>query len=193
MSARFLSPFHTIWARWKALRLPWRTQVLVGKDLKGNTYWEFPDARGMAPGRMRRIVKYPRGTHLSQVKVPPMWHQWLRHQRPQPPSIRDQQVEEVRQERIKILAAQADARWEAKPRIAGGHAAPKEKTVEDLNAAAGDSTATAPKTDESPKPQASAQDATEPARDNPWKKAQQGGPSESWQPEPWTAGGKKKQ
>lgn len=85
----------------------------LGYDLKGNTYWEFPDTQRMGPARVRRIVKYQQGAHFN-VNVPPMWHQWLRHQRSRPPSIREQQMEVTRQENIKILAAQAKARWEAK-------------------------------------------------------------------------------
>ena len=41
--------------------------------------------------------------------------QWLRHTRYDPPSVAEQQQDMMRQERMKILAAQADARWAAKP------------------------------------------------------------------------------
>ena len=41
--------------------------------------------------------------------------QWLRHTRYEPPSIAEQRADIVRQERMKILAAEADARWAAKP------------------------------------------------------------------------------
>jgi len=56
-----------LWFRWKALRLPWRRQFLAGADLAGNTFWEFKDA--LNSNRFRRIVKYPRQTHYSEVKI----------------------------------------------------------------------------------------------------------------------------
>lgn len=76
---------------------------------------------------MRRIIQFPGrgadrgagGTALSDVtsQISPAWHQWLRHTRQHPPSLTEQSQDLVRQERLKILAAQADARWEAKARI----------------------------------------------------------------------------
>jgi NADH dehydrogenase [ubiquinone] 1 alpha subcomplex assembly factor 2 len=66
-------------------------------------------------------VHYPRGTHYSSnIPIPPAWHQWLRHTRSDPPSLAEQQAEVARQERIRVLAAQADARWEAKPKVMEG-------------------------------------------------------------------------
>jgi len=41
--------------------------------------------------------------------------QWLRHTRADPPSINEQQLDEIRQAHMKQLAAQADARWASKP------------------------------------------------------------------------------
>lgn len=69
-------------------------------------------------------MRYPRGTHHGDVVVPPAWHQWLRHTRSDPPSLSEQRAEVARQERIKLLAAQADARWEAKPKVMDGPASP---------------------------------------------------------------------
>jgi NADH dehydrogenase [ubiquinone] 1 alpha subcomplex assembly factor 2 len=43
------------------------------------------------------------------------WVQWLRHTRFEPPSINEQQLDEIRQAQMKDLAARADARWAAKP------------------------------------------------------------------------------
>ncbi|XXH05252.1 Superoxide dismutase [Mn], mitochondrial [Hypoxylon texense] len=119
MSAKQIGPVRQAWYQWKALRLPWRKRFLVGLDLQGNTYWEFRLTRGdpeLSPdARYRRIVKYPRSTHYSEVKVPPQWHQWLRYQRRRAPSLAEQAEDVARQERVKLLAAEADARWEAKP------------------------------------------------------------------------------
>lgn len=41
--------------------------------------------------------------------------QWLRHTRFDPPSLAEQRQDMVRQERMKMLASQADARWASKP------------------------------------------------------------------------------
>lgn len=64
---------------------------------------------------MRRIVQYPSTTQYSEVKISPQWHQWLRHTRTDPPSLTEQSQDLVRQRNLKVLAAQADARWAAKP------------------------------------------------------------------------------
>ncbi|KAK8197387.1 hypothetical protein HDK77DRAFT_433393 [Phyllosticta capitalensis] len=101
------------WYKWKALELPWRKKVLRGFDLAGNTFWEFKNVHNAQ--RWRRIVKYTGKTHYSEVKVPPVWMQWLRHARADPPSLPEQQMEQARQLRMKQLAAEADARWAAKP------------------------------------------------------------------------------
>ncbi|CAK7275337.1 hypothetical protein SEPCBS119000_006641 [Sporothrix epigloea] len=125
-----VSPFWNTWYQWKALRLPWRKHFLAGRDLNGNTYWEFNDLRHsqsaiMAearPGdgiRMRRIVKYPRGTHPGAVMVSPQWHQWLRHVREDAPTVEEQQREVARQAQMRVLAARADARWAGAKRVDG--------------------------------------------------------------------------
>lgn len=65
---------------------------------------------------MRRIVQYPPSTQYSEVtsKITPAWHQWLRHIREAPPSLTEQAQDLTRQSQLKVLAAQADARWNAK-------------------------------------------------------------------------------
>lgn len=138
MSLKNVSPFAKLWYKWKTLPLPWRRQVLAGKqtsrlflvilkltspqgvDLKGNTYWELRDQRAAELGRVRRMVKTPRTTQYSDVSVSPAWHQWLRHTRREPPSVDEQKTDIFRQERIKYLAAQADERWKAKPSALDG-------------------------------------------------------------------------
>jgi hypothetical protein len=56
-----------LWFKWKTLRLPWRRQFLAGSDLSGNTFWEFKDA--LNAQRFRRIVKYAKAGHYSDVKI----------------------------------------------------------------------------------------------------------------------------
>ncbi|KAF2844771.1 hypothetical protein T440DRAFT_473146 [Plenodomus tracheiphilus IPT5] len=106
-------PIRRAWYQWKMMRFPWRKKWLVGFDLQGNTFWEFKDA--LHALRNRRIAKYHRNTHYGDVKVSPSWMQWLRHTRYDPPSVAEQRMDMQRQERMKVLAAQADARWAAKP------------------------------------------------------------------------------
>ncbi|KAE8453353.1 hypothetical protein EG329_010214 [Mollisiaceae sp. DMI_Dod_QoI] len=115
MTSKSTSPLRQAWYRWKSLRLPWRKRFLVGLDLQGNTFWEFCDTLSSHQHRMRRIVQYPPSTHYSEIKISPQWHQWLRHTRNDPPSLTEQSQDLVRQRNLKVLAAEADARWAAKP------------------------------------------------------------------------------
>ncbi|KAK3107971.1 hypothetical protein LTR53_017945 [Teratosphaeriaceae sp. CCFEE 6253] len=102
-----------LWHKWKGLHLPWRKQFLVGADLAGNTFWVFKDA--LHANRWRRIVRYSPKAHYADVKMSPQWHQWLRHTRPEPPSIQEQQYEVSRQAMMKQLANKADERWKSVP------------------------------------------------------------------------------
>ncbi|KAI0964925.1 hypothetical protein F4678DRAFT_364957 [Xylaria arbuscula] len=116
MSTKQTSAIQKVWHTWKSLRLPWRKRFFVGQDPQGNTYYELRQPRGDATENTpyRRLVHYPRSTPYSEVKVPPAWHQWLRYQRADAPTMTEQIAELQRQARIKVLAAEADARWEAK-------------------------------------------------------------------------------
>ncbi|KUJ22957.1 uncharacterized protein LY89DRAFT_679786 [Mollisia scopiformis] len=115
MSSKPASPLRQAWYRWKSLKLPWRKRFLVGLDLQGNTFWEFRDTLSSHQHRMRRIVQYPSTTQYSEIRISPQWHQWLRHTRKDPPSLTEQSQDLVRQRNLKVLAAEADARWAAKP------------------------------------------------------------------------------
>jgi NADH dehydrogenase [ubiquinone] 1 alpha subcomplex assembly factor 2 len=203
MSPKRIGPLKEAWYRWKALRLPWRKRFLVGHDLEGNTYWEFRLTRDPnSAERWRRIVQYPSSTHYSQVKVSPQWHQWLRHTREAPPAIGEQQSDVVRRARMKILAAEADARWEAKPRVMEDPIA--NRPVLEQPATANTTTTTPPPSfvdageaqhgsgtegaadggEAKPQPKNTNKDGTKQAAD-PWAKARASGPGESWQPTAW--------
>ncbi|KAF6827354.1 NADH-ubiquinone oxidoreductase assembly factor N7BML [Colletotrichum plurivorum] len=191
MSSTRISPILEAWYKWKSLRLPWRKRFLVGRDLQGYTYWEFREFRGDGPGRFRRIVHYPRSTYLSDVKVSPLWHQWLRHTREHPPTLEEQAREVRRQERMKMLAAQADARWEAKPRVMDAPGGQTGQPLPALNTA--QSQPVAPELERKNEPVEETSSTPPPPTPNttkkkyghdPWEKAK-GGPSESWQPEAW--------
>lgn len=193
-----------------SLRLP-------GFDLQGNTYWEFrlgtrgtgeasPNGLGEVE-RWRRIVQYPRATHLSAVKVGPLWHQWLRYTRRDPPSLDEQRGDVVRQARLKQLAAEADARWAAKPRVMedplpGGHepALPEaqQPTTTTAQAAALSQEPTTLRAESKRRRKSTPRDdevveveeEQEADPKDPWKQARRG-PSEDWQPQAWSPNTKK--
>lgn len=155
-----------------------------------------------APGRWRRIVKYPSNVHYGDVKVSPQWHQWLRHIRDAPPSLQEQRQDVVRQEQIKKLAAQADARWEAKPSYIDapgevrGQPLPALETERPASFATRDPRADSDEIQpqgEGQPPRPSPIESQGPAqtdgkqvqgKDDPWKRNK--GPSEGWQPKAWT-------
>lgn len=155
----------------------------AGYDLQGNTYWEFRLTRGTEGSeRWRRIVHYPRSAHYSSVKVSPLWHQWLRYTRQDPPSLDEQQREVVRQQRIKSLAEAADARWEAKPRVMDAPAAPTGQPLPSLDTggvreevAQGDRHAATQREGQAVKEE-----------QDPWAKAKAQAPGEKWQPTAWS-------
>lgn len=72
MSSKGPSALKQAWYKWKALRLPWRRQFLVGADLSGNTFWEFKDA--LHSNRWRRIVKYSKQIQYADVKITRKFH-----------------------------------------------------------------------------------------------------------------------
>lgn len=89
--------------------------ICTGLDLQGNTFWEFKDTLSSHQHRMRRIAQYPPSVHYSEVFISPQWHQWLRHAREDAPTLTEQSMDLTRQAQLKTLAAEADARWAAKP------------------------------------------------------------------------------
>ncbi|POS79578.1 hypothetical protein DHEL01_v202024 [Diaporthe helianthi] len=197
MPPKQISPLLQAWYKWKAMRLPWRKRFLVGLDLQGNTYWEFRDLRGDPSDprtRWRRIVQYPRDIHYGEVKVPPQWHQWLRHTRDAPPSIPEQHAEVRRQQQMRLLAAEADARWAAKPSlldagVPGGQAGLGQPSpalgATSMVGGGGSQGAGAVPREESTRRDvvAAAEDAE---KKDPWKQSRRGGPSEDWQPQAWS-------
>ncbi|KAF2874510.1 hypothetical protein BDV95DRAFT_488455 [Massariosphaeria phaeospora] len=202
-----------LWYKWKTMSFPWRRKWLVGYDLHGNTFWEFKDA--LHATRNRRIVQYPAWTHHGDVKVPPQWMQWLRHTRFEPPTIAEQQSDAFRQQRMRALAEQADAKWAAKPSVLD--APDKQQPLQMLESRAPSTGVTQMDTgyqavrvqSESPRAvevegaqikEGETTDATtvkkkkkqamrsEP-EDSPWKtQTAKGNPGEEWQPKAWAPG-----
>ncbi|KAF1937383.1 hypothetical protein EJ02DRAFT_56358 [Clathrospora elynae] len=184
-------PIRRAWYEWKMKRFPWRKKWLVGFDLQGNTFWEFKDA--LHALRNRRIAQYSRSTHFGDVQVSPSWMQWLRHTRFEPPSVAEQQQDLLRQERMKTLAAQADARWALKPSALD--APDKQQPVQMLQSRDPESGVTQTTADQEtrdrprlvPAPTEDAptmrQRTKKEPRDSPWGQAAQ---NEEWQPQGWS-------
>ncbi|KAF4455132.1 hypothetical protein F53441_2452 [Fusarium austroafricanum] len=189
MPTHQIGPIARAWYKWKALRLPWRKRFLMGYDLQGNTYWEFRLKRGAESNeRWRRIVKYPRSTHYSSVKVSPQWHQWLRHTREEPPSIEEQHSDVMRRVRMQKLAAEADARWEAKPRVMEAPQAAPAPLLSPAKASPLQHIGKGKQVDTGAK---KVEEDVE-KKDDPWAKAKARAPGETWQPTSWTPTATKK-
>lgn len=177
---------------------PLSPSLPAGYDLQGNTYWEFRLTRGLEGNeRWRRIVNYPRSAHYSSVKVSPQWHQWLRHTRQDPPTLEEQQGDVVRQARMKKLAAEADARWEAKPRVMEApetEAAPAPLLSSSSTQAGGRPPRQGVGRERQADPAGAkeVEDETE-TSDDPWAKAKARGPGENWQPTAWNPTATRKQ
>lgn len=92
--------------------IPFRKKFFMGYDLHGNTYWEFTIDGNMQ--RLRRKLE-PYEEKLFKADyfetVPPQWLQWLRRTRNEAPTLQELVSDQIRQQRIKILAQQADQRW----------------------------------------------------------------------------------
>lgn len=112
--------------------------------------------------------------------------------------MQEQMAELQRQARVKMLAAEADARWEAKPSLLH---MPQDKTAGTTAQGKGGGrlpdgagTRTESKIENSPAEQTSPRTDPEakPSDPDPWKRAERGAPGESWQPEAWTPTSTKK-
>jgi NADH dehydrogenase [ubiquinone] 1 alpha subcomplex assembly factor 2 len=123
-----------------------------------------------------------------------VWHQWLRHQRESPPSLTEQTQELARRERLQVLAAQADARWEAKPSLMDRPGEERGQPVPTLNTGktqpqqrgqieGRENTVTSEVQEHDPNTQKT-------TVADPWKRAS--GPSETWQPQAWNPGAAKR-
>ncbi|KAI5957755.1 hypothetical protein KGF57_003021 [Candida theae] len=109
---------HPAWKRllhkWQARRdIPFRRKFFVGYDLYGNTYWEFTIDGNLT--RLRRKLE-PFREEVFKVDyfktIPPQWLQWLRRTRLDAPSLDELVSDQMRQQRLKILARQADEKWQ---------------------------------------------------------------------------------
>lgn len=83
----------------KLAKVPFRRKWFRGYDLEGNSYWEFQLSSTLPK---RRMVKQIQKTGLA-FDVPPMWSQWLRFMKSDPPQLEDLIREEERVRRLKEL------------------------------------------------------------------------------------------
>lgn len=106
-----------------------------------------------------------------------------------PPSLEEQSGDVVRQERMKYLAAEADARWEAKPRVMED-VEPSLRLEQEQEQTTQDATVDA--ASEEPRQSTERVKADDAEVNDPWAKAKSKGPSENWQPTAWTPSAPKK-
>ncbi|KAJ2007171.1 hypothetical protein H4R26_000937 [Coemansia thaxteri] len=95
--------------QWKALRLPWRKDVLAGTDLDGNLYFE---RAARAAQRTRRHVLYRKNISVADYTdqlIPVQWQAWMRHTRSHPPTITELLSDVERRQRLaeSVLARSA--------------------------------------------------------------------------------------
>lgn len=88
----------------------------------------------------------------------------------------EQKQDVLRQAQMKQLAAEADARWEAKPRVMDAPGDQKGQPVPSLQSGRGSKAPGALGETEKPKTE----------EEDPWAAHRSSGPSEKWQPEAWT-------
>lgn len=161
-----------------------------GTDLYGNTFWYFkPSFASLQP---RRILQNNPKIAYSDIQISPQWHQWLRHTRPSPPSLQEQQTDVVRQQQLKRLAQAADERWAAKPSVLDK---PRRGNMA-LGVGDGEAEGTVGRRWEPGEETAPGETAEEKKgekrkkeKENPWKRDQ--GKAE-YQPEAWTPGPSKR-
>lgn len=85
-------------------------RYLVGHDLEGNSYYEYPSRSGSTdPRHTRRVIEYrikqANYFEYDRSELPIQWKQWLRHTRRVAPSL-----EELQQDRQRILQLQENVR-----------------------------------------------------------------------------------
>ncbi|PSN73378.1 hypothetical protein BS50DRAFT_568924 [Corynespora cassiicola Philippines] len=147
-------------------------------------------------------------TMATSTSLVTQWMQWLRHTRFEPPSLAEQQADIARQERMKLLAQAADARWAAKPSALD--APDKQQPVQMLESRDWNTGVTQTNVDQEIREKAASQqpaeaEATPQAqqeneaptlkkkkrmraepKDSPWKKAAPSNPGDQWQPDSWS-------
>ncbi|KAI6020003.1 hypothetical protein F5J12DRAFT_814704 [Pisolithus orientalis] len=89
----------------------WRP-YLVGKDLEGNRYFEFPNRGGDRP---KRIIQYTSDDDMlayvaSGKRLPVQWSSWLTYTRRDAPTIEEVQADLAYRKRVQMNAARLEAK-----------------------------------------------------------------------------------
>ena len=167
-----------LWSRYKSLKLPWRRSWLAGRDLNGQAYYFY---RPSLSSPVRRMLRHDNKTAYSDLQIPPQWYQWLHYTRATPPSLQELQMDSLRQEQLKVLARQADERWESKPKVMEG---PRKRPSFALGAGDGEIAGQG----EGKNADQLDKKAQEVKAKNPWRKRTSQNPGQGYQPEAWTPG-----
>ncbi|KIM22159.1 hypothetical protein M408DRAFT_333056 [Serendipita vermifera MAFF 305830] len=90
---------------WALVSKPTR---LVGRDLEGNAFFEYPSV-SEDPRRTKRMVEYrPASAKWDYIggnkRLPVQWTQWLTHTRPDPPTLEELQADIQRRYRVQQSA-----------------------------------------------------------------------------------------
>ncbi|KZT69938.1 hypothetical protein DAEQUDRAFT_725917 [Daedalea quercina L-15889] len=91
-----------------------RPTYLVGRDLEGNKYYEYPSISDET-SRTKRVVKYRPGADMltyvaGKKRLPVQWTAWLTHTRLRPPTVEELHADLERQLRVQRNAALIEAR-----------------------------------------------------------------------------------
>ncbi|KAJ4490182.1 hypothetical protein J3R30DRAFT_3419753 [Lentinula aciculospora] len=113
----------------KIWRRIWRPTGFVGRDLEGNSYYEWSNPlKSAGYARPKRSVKYRNPDDMwnyigGSNRLPIQWAAWLAHTRSNPPSIQELQMDLARQQHVQQNAALIEASFQqerAQLRIQGG-------------------------------------------------------------------------
>ncbi|KAI0296403.1 hypothetical protein BC826DRAFT_232794 [Russula brevipes] len=98
----------------KILRSIYRPRHLVGTDLEGNQFFEYPSLSDDALRTRRRVQYGVHGDMWDYVggakRLPVQWVSWLSHTRMEPPSLEELRADLERQRRVLHNAAIIQAR-----------------------------------------------------------------------------------
>ena len=90
---------------------------VVGKDAQGNVYYWVKDRWSPVDGGVRRMVEYVEDDYYeAMTRLPGEWQAWLQFRREEPPTQAEQDMIELRKQRVAELVAEREAE-EAKARL----------------------------------------------------------------------------
>lgn len=108
-----------------------KSRYFIGRDLQGNSYFEYPSLSGSSdPRHTRRLIEYRIKKDISEYDstvLPVQWKMWLRHTRRAAPTIEELETDRQRildlQYNVQLIEARdAEAKERAEMRRLEGHA-----------------------------------------------------------------------